>query len=673
MPGPNDAVVREVLRSHFLAVVEAMGHTIGRTSHSTFVKESADFVAALVTVDGEVFAYSRDIGVSSFLGLNLSAVLAAVDPQPGDVVITNDPYSSAGLVTHLPDLHLIKPVFVGAELTCWAWCFVHCSDVGGLAPTSISARAYDVRQEGLRIAPQKLVRGGAMVQELLDLMLANSRSPRENLGDINAMLGALSLGESRMQQVASKFGLPVVIQAMTDMLDWTEQVARAEFARIPDGSYSFTDYLDDDLAGAPVRLAVTLTVDGSGIVLDYAGTDPQVAAAFNLPGFGDRHPFLAQGLINFVLTRNPSAPLTGGIMRPIRTVAPPGSIVNPHFPAAVGTRYATVIRLYNVVLGALAQALPGEIPAAGCGASAIVSVSVPELEHGGTKVSVLEPLQGGGGASARGDGVSGSDSAAGYLRNTPVESIEAAVPVLVLRYELAADSAGAGRSRGGWGTVFGFRLLRPNSVVMSRGMERCRFEPWGLDGGTSSPRTRSFLNPGSDAQTELGAIDVLDTEPGDVVVVWTSGGGGYGDPLDRDVGQVGEDLRSGLMSRRFAREHYGVVSDEHGPDLTGTERLRSQLRSTRTPPEPGHIDFGPARTEYERLWTPQASEALCRLLYGLPPSLRSYAKREIHRAVDRDPAGPVADRIEKLWKHVQAAVSPSGDLGVTTAAPRLPE
>ena len=150
MPGPNDAVVREVLRSHFLAVVEAMGHTIGRTSHSTFVKESADFVAALVTVDGEVFAYSRDIGVSSFLGLNLSAVLAAVDPQPGDVVITNDPYSSAGLVTHLPDLHLIKPVFVGAELTCWAWCFVHCSDVGGLAPTSISARAYDVRQEGLR-------------------------------------------------------------------------------------------------------------------------------------------------------------------------------------------------------------------------------------------------------------------------------------------------------------------------------------------------------------------------------------------------------------------------------------------------------------------------------------------------------------------------------------------
>ena len=297
------------------------------------------------------------------------------------------------------------------------------------------------------------------------------------------------------------------------MLDWSERQVRSQVRAIPDGRYAFADYLDDDTAGTPIRLAVTLNVSGDAIVLDFSGTDPQVKAAYNLPGFGDRHPFLLQGLINYVLSQEPGIPLTGGIVRPFTTIAARGSIVNPEFPAAVGVRYATVIRLYNVVLGALAQAVPDRVPAAGAGAAAVVMLSVPRLETGERQVAVLEPLQGGGGATARDDGVSGNDSAAGFLRNTPVESLEAAVPVLIERYELLPGSAGPGRLRGGWGTRIDFRVLRPESIVTARGMERCRFEPWGLAGGAPAQRTRAFVNLGTAAERDVGRIDVLRPSP----------------------------------------------------------------------------------------------------------------------------------------------------------------
>jgi N-methylhydantoinase B len=453
------------------------------------------------------------------------------------------------------------------------------------------------------------------------------------------------------------------------MLDWTEAVTRAEFSRIPDGEYSFVDYLDDDLAGSPVRLAATVRVAGDEVVVDYAGTDPQVSGALNLPGFGERHPFLAQGLINLVLTRNPSIPLTGGIMRAIRTTAPPGSVVNPHFPAAVGTRYATVIRLYNVVLGALAQALPDAIPSAGCGAAAVVSVSIPELHRGGTKVSVLEPLEGGGGAGEGFDGVSGNDSAAGYLRNTPVESIESAVAVRVLRYELSADSAGAGRFRGGWGTVFTFQLLRPDSVVTARGMERCRFQPWGLHGGEAAERTRTFLNPGSPAGRDIGRIDVLQPEPGDVVSVHSSGGGGYGNPLERDLDLIAADLDAELLSAEAAQQRYGVVFGADGIDARATAGRRAEMQHARPGVRIGDVDFGEARREYEAVWDAPASAALCALLYRLPVALRSYAKRRIHQVVESEPTTvAVADRLDGVWARIQTSLEERAvTIGLDTA------
>jgi N-methylhydantoinase B len=637
----TDKVTLEILKSFFVAVAEGMGHTLERTSHTTFIKETADFVTAVATPQGEFFSYPRTIGVTSFLGLNMRTALEAAGPlEPDDVVITNDPFSTDGLATHLPDIHLFKPVFVENEQLCVAWCFIHCSDVGGLVPASISPDAYDVYQEGFRIPPRRLYRRGVLDREFLDLFLANSRSPSQNAGDLRAMVAALNTGENRMLELARKFGVDVVRDGAADVLDWTEQRARALIAALPDGEYSFADYLDDDGTGIPIRLAVKLTIHGDELELDYTGTDPQVEAAFNLPAFGERHPFLAQGIINYLLSEDPHMPLTGGLMRPVRTTAPKGSVVNPEFPAAVGVRYATVIRLYNVVLGALAQAVPDGVPAAGAGQGAMVVLSVPRADTGGRDVTVLQPMFGGGGATARGDGVSGNDSAAGFLRNTPIESMEAHIAVLAERYELMPDSAGAGLHRGGFGTRFDFRCLMPGSIVTARGMERTRFEPWGLAGGAASGQTRAILNPAGDAR-ELGRIGVLALGPGDVVSIRGTGGGGFGDPLDRDPEAVAADVRAGLLAACDAATDYGVLFDGESVDTEATAVRRTELRDTR--PDLPRLDLGPSRTVYEELWTSDASTILAGLLLRLPHGLRSYAKREVHRLVAAGPPDATLD------------------------------
>jgi N-methylhydantoinase B len=635
-PARTDKVTLEILKSYFVAIAEGMGYTLERTSHTTFIKESADFVTAVATPRGEFFAYPRTIGVSSFLGLDMAPTIELFsDYAPGDVIITNDPYSTRGLATHLPDIHLFQPVFVDEKLLCFAWCFIHCSDVGGLAPASISPRASDIHQEGFRIPPRKLCRGGELDQEFLDLFLANCRIPEQNWGDLKAMLASLKTAERRMQELAAKFGVDEVAQAMEDMLDWTERRVRDLVRSIPDGDYAFADYLDDDLDGAPIRLALTLHVHGDEIELDYSGTDAQINGAFNLPAYGERHPFLLQGLINFMLSEDPHIPLTGGIVRPFRVVAPEGTVVNPTFPAAVGVRYATVLRLYNLVLGALAQAIPDRVPAAGAGQAAMVVLSVPDTNTGKRDVTVLEPMFGGGGATRRGPGPAGIDSGGGFLKNTPIESMEAHIPVLTERYELLPESAGPGMHRGGWGVHFDFRILRPESIVTARGIERTRFEPWGLAGGHAAARTRTFVNAGTEREREIGRIDVLHLNPGDVVSVRTSGGGGYGIPWQRDPAAVAADVRSGLLSYAAAQRDYGVVIDAGTVDTAATSALRAEMSASVS--SLTLIDLGPARRRYEEVWTAELSEALARFLLSLPPPFRAYAKREFHGRIDNQP------------------------------------
>ncbi|WP_067934685.1 hydantoinase B/oxoprolinase family protein [Alicyclobacillus kakegawensis] len=655
----TDPATLEILRSYFNAIAAGMGHVIERTSFTTFVKESADFATALATPSGEFFVYPRTVGVTIFVGLSLErAIRECGHLNPGDIIITNDPYSTDGLATHLPDVHIIKPIFVDGTLISYAWAFVHCSDVGGLVPASISPTATEIHQEGLRIPPVKLYRQGKLNEEVQKLFMANCRIPDLNEGDINSMVAAVNTAEARLHEMVRKFGLQIVQQSMEDLLEQAEERARRVISDIPDGTYTFSDYLDSDMMSeVPIRLSVKLQVSGSDITLDLSNCDPQTATAFNLVTNGSRHSFLFQGLINYIISSDPYIPVNGGIAHPIHVVAPKGTVVNAEYPAAVGVRHTITMRMYNAILGALAQAIPDKIPAAGAGQAAIVVLSTPDELTGARNVTVVEPMGGGGGGQYDMDGVDGIDHASGFLKNTPIESLEHHIDVLVTRYELLPDSAGPGMHRGGHAIRLDFEILKPGSIVTARGMERVHFQPWGLRGGRAGSLGSVLLNPGLPNEQRLSKIDVLMPDPGDVVSIRSPGGGGWGSPYHRDPRRVLEDVESGLLSSDEAKASYGVVIRKGGDALEVDEVATTSLRGmlTASQDSEGLWDFGFAREEYERRWSSEASDALAQLLITLPAAQRSYWKHRIHemsRSIQLD--GPVqAETVHKMWEQLR--------------------
>ncbi|MEJ8307029.1 hydantoinase B/oxoprolinase family protein [Saccharibacillus sacchari] len=660
----TDPATLEIMRSYYNAIAGGMGHIIERTSFTTFVKESADFATALAAPSGEFFVYPKTVGVTIFLGLSVAKAVESVGKlEPGDIVITNDPYTTDGLATHLPDVHVFKPIFADGELISYAWAFVHCSDVGGLVPSSISPEATDIHQEGLRIPPVKLYRRGERNEDVYTFLNANSRVPRLNEGDVHAMVAAVNTAEQRMLGLIGKFGTQAVRDSIEDLMDQGEARARGVIRQIPDGTYAFADYLDDDmLSDTPVRLAVDLTVEDGNITIDFTKSDPQVRTAFNLVTNGKKHSFLYQGLINFMISEDPFIPVNGAITRPISVISPVGTLVNPVYPAAVGVRHTITMRMYNVVLGALAQAIPDRIPAAGAGQSAIVVLSTPDEQTGSRNMAVVQPMGGGGGGQSDMDGADGIDHASGFLKNTPIESLEQHIDILVKRYEFLPDTAGAGKSRGGQAIRLDFQIVRDNSLVTARGMERLRFHPWGLAGGSAGALGRVVLNPGTDRERELSKISVLAPQPGDVVSILSPGGGGWGNPLQRETASVENDVNAGLIAPEAAKSEYGVELRREGAswktDEGATAVLRGRLAAERNASAAAaeryraKIDFGEARLAYEDVWTPEASDALALLLYRLPPTQRAARKQRVHEEAASAYPGTALDasKVAAIWE-----------------------
>src|SRR5947209_4033550 len=335
----QDAIGVEVFANLFKAVVDEMAWVVLRSSHTTFVKETQDFGVALVTPEGEMFAYPYGSGATPLMGVSMDSVTAATDWQEGDVVITNDPYATRGMVMHLNDIYVFRPVFVDGKLLCLAWAFIHCTDVGGYAPGSIDMQNNEVFQEGLRMRPVKLFRRGELNQEIWNLFADNCRIPSLNWGDMTACVAALTKAETRLRRLGERYGRAEVERAMYATLDRTEALARAVLREIPQGSYTFTEYFEDDyISDLPVRIVIKLTARGDGTVeLDYTGSDPQVRAALNLPtGSMRHHPFLSFGLTSFVVTQSEAIHINAGIIRCIDLVLPEASVVNSKFPAACG-------------------------------------------------------------------------------------------------------------------------------------------------------------------------------------------------------------------------------------------------------------------------------------------------------------------------------------------------
>jgi len=654
---PIDRVMLEILRNHYQAIVEDMARIMERTAHTTFVKETADFSTGLVSAGGEYVAYPWSLGASSYLGLNMAGTLAYFDHyDDGDIVICNDAYLSGPLCTHLPDVHILRPVFHEGRIIAWGYAFVHSSDMGGAVPASVWPRATEIFQEGLRLRPTKLYRAGVLNEDVRNVIMDNCRIPEQNWGDIKAMCAAVNSCDRRVQEMIRKFGIATVVEGIDAVLDYAERRARAALAKIPDGTYRFTDYMEDDLqSDVPIRLKVALTVAGSDVHLDFTGTDPQVGSALNVATGGVTHPFLCQAINAYIVSEDPQIPKASSILRSVRVTAPPGSVLNCRFPAPIGVRYGTVLRVLDAVLGALAQALPGRIPAAPAGAISPVVASVLDPLTGARQVQVVEPMLGGGGGRPAMDGLDGADSTSGFLRNTPVESIEAEIPIVMRRYHLIPDTGGAGEHRGGLAVRLDFQVFHPHAIVTARGMERFRLEPWGVAGGRAGTAGSCVVNRGSARARDIGKVDVLHLEPGDLVSILSPSGGGHGDPRRRDPERVRTDVRAGYLTPARAREEYGVALVDGTIDAEATARLRAAMPA----PAEGGFDYGQRRAELERRWPPALQDAAVRLLEGVPFAVRDWGKHQIYAAVQAIAATrpPTVADVEAAWRDIRSRLT----------------
>ncbi|MCH9673439.1 MAG: hydantoinase B/oxoprolinase family protein [Gammaproteobacteria bacterium] len=634
-----DKITLQVLANHCAAATESMAHTLVRTAHSTFVKETEDFTTGLATRAGQTFASPYSLGATWFVGLDYAGAIELIDSyEEGDLCITNDPYSGY-VCTHSPDVHLWKPIFHEGELICFAVGHVHNTDVGGAVPASLSRANTEVHQEGIRIPPQKLYRRGELNQELLDILMLNVRMPEQNWGDLKAQVAAMKTGERKVHEMIARFGLEDFKRGIEDLLDHAEQQARHLISKIPNGNYFFADYMDEDsVAGKPCRIAVDMAVRDDRINFDFSGSDPQLASALNIPTGGNpRHVLLMIPYIYILYSMDRSLLLNAGVLRPAHSDIPLGSVVNPEFPAAVGMRSLGTMRLQTCVFGAFAQAMPDFVPAACGDGGPLINLRTSDPISGRRLMANLDPITGGGGGSALGDGPEGAGGNFGFLKNTPVEINEAEVPVKILSYGLAPDSGGPGQWRGGCGSALKFQVSSPNSVVTARNRDRTTFTPWGMRGGQAGRASSFVKNPGTNRESDLGNTDVVNLGPGEVIEIKSAGAGGWGDPRMRDPARVLRDVLAGFVSPQSALDDYAVVIRDAAVDTAAT----SALRATAARPDNHRADgfgYNAARLEFEARWTRANYDALGEVLSELPTNWRFFVKHRVFEALEKNDA-----------------------------------
>ncbi|MBE9605430.1 hydantoinase B/oxoprolinase family protein [Acetobacteraceae bacterium H6797] len=636
-----DKVTLQVFANHARAAAENMAYTLYRTAHSTFVKETEDFTVQLVDATGGVFAVPMDLGATWYPGLNYGKAIGMIDGyEPGDVGFTNDPYSGF-LATHAPDLHMWKPIFHEGRLLCFACGHIHNTDMGGAVPASLSRTLTEIHQEGIRFPPMKIYEKGVMNEQLMRVMMTNVRKPEQNLGDFKAFIGALNTGERKVRAMVEKFGADAFIEGVKGLQNYAEHQARELLRSMPDGTYFFSDYNDEDSAnGNPCRLALTLTIKGDSATLDFTGSDPQLTSALNVPtGSNPHHTLLLVGVYYVLCTLNPQILLNIGLVRPFTCIAPEGTVLNPTFPAAVGMRSLTCARLRSLIFGAFGMAIPERMPAAPAGTSSIMNIMTTDNRTKRTVLAAINPVVGGAGGMPHRDGTNGSGADGAYLKNTPIEITESEVPIEMVRYGLLPDSGGAGRWRGGLATVMEFRVFAPNTRITARNRDRCRFRPWGILGGQPGKPSDFMLNPGRPNEKHLGVADLATMEPGDLLHIHSPGGGGRGPAHERPVELVLQDVERGYVTPEGAAEEYGVVIAGGVLDEAATMARRQAMKDALTGE---HFDLGPERRAYEAVWCRESYAALTEILSALPVHWRFFVKSKLfamHRVPGAGGAG----------------------------------
>lgn len=624
-----DAVRTAIMNNRFNAIVEEASAAIYRTAHTTFVKLVQDYQCAIATPSGDMFAYPMLSGVNVFVGSALGPTLDLVgrgNLRPGDIIVTNDPFATDGLVTHLMDITLLYPIFRGDKLIAVGWAFVHASDIGGAVPGSISPAFTEVFQEGIRVRPVKLYDRGVLNEAIRSIFEDNSRIPTELWGDVQAMISGLKSLDRRINELCDRYGREVVEQGMSDVIDYAERKARAVIETIPDGVYDFSDYLEGIADGQLAHFSARMTIQGGEVELDFAGTDPQLPAAYNLVTGAATHPYIVQCLYAFILTMDPQTPRNSGILRTIKARAPRGTVLNAVFPASGGSRAASATRAYDLILGCLNQALPEGLAAADSGNAGVIVVAAPDPRTGRDRVSVINTIHGGGGARRGHDGVDAT--AVRYSqRSVPVEIIEVETALVMRTIRIVPDSRRAGRQVGGAALEMEIECMAHRALMTVRNMNRFVFAPWGFRGGEQGVIGKVVLNPGRDDERSIGKISVLELSRGDVVRISSPAGGGFGDPCDRDIRAIIDEIQEGMLSRERAEAVYAVVFDQSGVvDEAATRTARSMGRQSGTT----EFTFCAERQRHDEVWPTPTRKQLASMALLLEQRGRSQLVGNIH-------------------------------------------
>lgn len=569
-----DMLRMEVLKNAFISITEEMSATLYRSAYSTNIKTRKDYSCALF--DEKLRLVAQAFAQPAHLGVIRKCIPRAVEAYgqeglcDGDILVVNDPYTGAA---HLNDIALIMPVFQGPTRIGYVANMAHHVDVGGGAPASfyISKELY---QEGIIIPPTRIVRRGVVNEDVFNLLARNVRSGKEFRGDIRAQVAANKTGAARFIELIQRFGNENLKTYIDGLIDYTERRTLKEFRSLPYGRYEAEDQIDDDgFSKEPIKIAVAVIIDESGILCDFSGTDKQRRSPMNAT---EAFPYTATSFVLKCLISD-DIPVNDGFYKCVRIKTERGTVVNCMEPSGVVGGYEIGQRIISALFRAFSQAVPERVAAASKG-------NIGHFAFGGYNVekkegfAFLETIGGGSGGRTGKDGMEAVQCDLSNTENAPVEEMEINYPVQVSRYELIPDSGGPGKWRGGLGIRREYRFPENIPISVTVFSDRSKFPPWGLFGGLPARGAHFSMTPARGDRRLLSSKCFFDAGPGDMVTVESPGGGGYGNPLERETARVAHDVLCGKVTPAEARETYGAVVDTNGVvNEEATRKVRERL------------------------------------------------------------------------------------------------
>ena len=573
----HDPIAFELFKNALFSIADEMALTIFRTAYSGVLKDVMDYSTAFCDAEGHTVA--QGLTLPAHLGSFPEALGATLRRyrdrmQPGDVFCLNDPYEGG---MHLPDIFVLKPIFYRGERLAFAATICHHTDVGGRVAGSNASDSTEIYQEGLRIPVLKMYDAGQPNETLFAFIDKNVRVPVRVLGDLRAQLAACHIAEEAFLRLVERHGPEMVKRNMQELIDYTERLARAAIRELPEGTFSFEDWIDDDGIDfdKPIPLKVTLRKEGDTLVADWTGSSPQVKGAINNTlSFTKAATYTC---VKSILPHN--IPNNEGFFRAITVIAPPGTIANVVLPGACAARGLTGFRMTDCCFGALAMMLPDKVFAASEGGNTGISIGGYYADR--TPFIYVDFLCSAWGGRPWADGLDGNANMMGNLSSQPAEVCEVDHPIEILSFEFIPDVGGPGKYRGGMSVRRDYRFLEDEAVLQVRS-DRRTFRPYGLYGGKPGKPSWNIINPETEHRVVTAKVTML-IKRGDVYRHEQPGPGGWGDPLEREPWRVLKDVRNEFVSLKSAREDYGVVLDTTTwtVDEAATERLRAEQRAAR--------------------------------------------------------------------------------------------